>query len=314
MYVLVTGGAGFIGSHLVDKLVSSGCNVRVLDNLSSGKTSNIEGHLKSGKVELIEGDINNFETVKGAVKGCDAIAHLAAIISVPFSMKNPKLTCETNIGGTLNLLSNAAEKNVGKFVFISSCAVYGEPKYLPVDEVHPTNPLSPYAESKLLAERYCLGFHERQLLKSVVFRLFNVYGPRQGLNEYSGVITKFIDRLRSGQPLVIYGDGSQTRDFVHVSSVAEAIKNALLGSTGDGEVLNIGTGKSVSVKELAQTLLKSAHSKLTISYEAPRAGEIKFSYANTSKAKRLLGLESGVCLSDGLRDLLKKDGNQVSAV
>jgi UDP-glucose 4-epimerase len=307
MKVLVTGGAGFIGSHLVDRLVQCGTNVRVLDNLSTGKLSNIEGHIKDGKVDFIKGDINNFETVKKAIKDCDAIAHLAAVISVPFSMKNPKLTCETNIGGTLNLLSNAAEKGVGKFVFISSCAVYGDPKYLPVDEIHPTNPLSPYAESKLLAERYCLGFHERQLLKSVVFRLFNVYGQRQGLNEYSGVITKFIGQMRQGLPLVIYGDGSQTRDFVHVSSVVDAIHTALEGSKADGEIFNIGTGKSVTIKELAQTLLDSAHSTVDISYDPPRSGEINFSYANNSKAKRLLGLKTEVSLSDGLHDLLMQE-------
>jgi UDP-glucose 4-epimerase len=304
MKVLVTGGAGFIGSHLVDRLVNSGSTVRVIDNLSTGNLSNIEGYVKSGKVDFIEGDINDFELVKKSVQGCDAIAHLAAIISVPFSVKNPKLTFETNIGGTLNLLTAATEKRVGKLVFISSCAVYGEPAYLPIDELHPTNPLSPYAESKLLAERYCLGFHERQLLKSVIFRLFNVYGQRQGLNEYSGVMTKFIDRIGSNKPLVIYGDGSQTRDFVHVSTVVEAIHFALQGSKADGEVLNIGTGKAVTIKELAQTLLNSTQSKLKISYEAARSGDIKFSYANNSKAKQMLGLGSGVCLSDGLQDLL----------
>jgi UDP-glucose 4-epimerase len=309
MNVLVTGGAGFIGSHLVDRMVSCGCKVRVLDNLSTGQLSNISSHIKSGKVDFIEGDINDFELVKKSVKDCDAIAHLAAVISVPFSVKNPKLTCETNIGGTLNLLSAAAEKAVSKFVFISSCAVYGDPKYLPVDEAHPTNPLSPYAESKLLAERYCIGFHERQLLKTVVFRLFNVYGPRQGLNEYSGVITRFIERLKQNQPLIIYGDGAQTRDFVHVSYVVDAIQNALQTSKADGEVLNIGTGKSVTVNELAKTIIDSTGLTQKISHEAPREGDIKFSYANASKAKQLLGLGSCVNLTDGLKDLLSKEQN-----
>jgi UDP-glucose 4-epimerase len=174
-----------------------------------------------------------------------------------------------------------------------------------VDDQHPTNPVSPYAESKLLGERYCLGFHERQLIKSVVFRLFNVYGPRQGLNEYSGVITKFIDRLKSGQPLTIYGDGSQTRDFVHVSTVIEAIHTVLQSSKANGEILNIGTGKSVTIKELAQTLLDSAHSNQKITYEAAREGDIKFSYANNSKAKQLLNLQSKMTLSEGIQDLLK---------
>jgi UDP-glucose 4-epimerase len=305
MKVLVTGGAGFIGSHLVDHLVSHGYKVCVLDNLSSGKLSNIEGHIKNGSVEFINGDINNFDIVKKSVKGCNAIAHLAAIISVPFSVKNPKLTYETNISGTLNLLSAGAEQGVCKFIFVSSCAVYGEPTYLPIDESHPTNPVSPYAESKLLGERCCLGFHERQLLKAVVFRLFNVYGPRQGLNEYSGVITKFIDCLKQNSPLVIYGDGSQTRDFVHVSSVVEAIYNGLQSSKADGEILNIGTGKCSTITELAQVLLKAGNSNQEISYQAPREGDIKFSYANASKAKRLLELKSDVSLPEGIKDLLK---------
>ncbi|MCW4024553.1 MAG: NAD-dependent epimerase/dehydratase family protein [Candidatus Bathyarchaeota archaeon] len=306
MKILVTGGAGFIGSHLIDRLVNCGHDVRVLDNLSTGNLSNIESHIKTGKVDFIKGDINDFETVTESVKDCNSIAHLAAIVSVPFSVKNPQLTYETNIGGTLNLLAAGAQKGVSKFVFISSCAVYGDPTYLPIDEVHPTNPLSPYAESKLLAERYCIGFHERANLKSVIFRLFNVYGPRQGSNEYSGVITKFIDRLRLDQPLVIYGDGTQTRDFVHVSTVVEAIFRALNCNKADGEILNIGTGKSVTIKELAQTILDNAHSKLKISYEDTREGDIKFSYGNFSKLKQLLDLNAGISLSAGLQELQKR--------
>jgi UDP-glucose 4-epimerase len=306
MKTLVTGGAGFIGSHLVDKLVRCGHDVRVLDNLSTGNLSNIEHHLKTGKVDFVKGDINDSETVMNSVKGCNSIAHLAAIISVPFSVKNPQLTYETNIGGTLNLLHAGALLGVKKFVFISSCAVYGDPVYLPVDEAHPTNPLSPYAESKLLGERYCIGFHERTDLKSVIFRLFNVYGPRQGLNEYSGVITRFIDRLKLGQPLLIYGDGAQTRDFVHVSTVVEAIFRVLNCSKADGEIMNIGTGKSVTIKELAQTILDNVNSDLKISYEPPRTGDIKFSYGNASKVKQLLDLTSEISLATGLQELQKR--------
>jgi UDP-glucose 4-epimerase len=201
--VLVTGGAGFIGSHLVDQLVNSGYNVRVIDNLSTGKLTNIQEHIENGTVDFVEGDIKDLEQVKNCVHGVDAVLHLAAITSVPFSVKNPTLTYETNVAGTLNLLVSLAKEKVGKFVFISSCAVYGEPQYLPINENHPTNPISPYAESKLLGERYCIEFNENKLLKAVALRFFNVYGLRQGINDYSGVITKFVDQLKQGLPLIV---------------------------------------------------------------------------------------------------------------
>jgi len=192
--VLVTGGAGFIGSHIVDRLISSGYSVRVLDDLSTGKLSNIDVHVKSGKIDFVKGNVRNASTVKTAVKDVDASIHLAAITSVPFSVENPNDTFETNVAGTLNLLSSCAAEGVCKLVLVSSCAVYGDPESLPVDEQHPSNPISPYAESKLAAEKFCLGFHEKSLIKSVVLRLFNVYGPRQTVNDYSGVITRFVDR------------------------------------------------------------------------------------------------------------------------
>ena len=162
--VLVTGGAGFIGSHLVDKLVDKGYAVRVIDNLSTGNMANIKAHVDAGKVDFVKGDIRDVSLVKRSIKGVDLVFHLAAQTSVPFSVENPQLTYDTNVAGTLNLLASCARQKVGKFVFVSSCAVYGEPRYLPVDEKHPTNPISPYAESKLAGERYCLGFDERQLL------------------------------------------------------------------------------------------------------------------------------------------------------
>ena len=249
--VLVTGGAGFIGSHLVDQLVNSGYNVRVMDNLSTGKLTNIQEHIENGTVNFVEGDIKDLEQVKNCVHGVDAVLHLAAVTSVSFSVKNPTLTYETNAAGTLNLLVSLAKEKVGKFVFISSCAVYGEPQYLPIDELHPTNPISPYAESKLLGERYCLGFHENKLLKSVALRFFNVYGLRQGLNDYSGVITRFVDKLKQGLPLIVYGDGSQTRDFIHVSDIVEAIQSCLENEGAGGQVFNVGSGKPTSISSAA---------------------------------------------------------------
>jgi UDP-glucose 4-epimerase len=257
--VLVTGGAGFIGSHVVDRLVSDDFVVRVIDNLSTGKLANISQHLGKGAVDFIEADIRDFELVRKCVHGVDAVIHLAAITSVPFSVKQPEMTFETNVTGTLNLLNCCLEAETSQLVFISSCAVYGEPKYLPVDELHPAKPISPYAESKLLGERHCLAFHKKYTLKSVILRLFNVYGPRQGVNDYSGVITKFIDRIKQKMPLVIYGDGSQSRDLAR---------------------LNLG-----------------------LSHKEPRAGDIKNTFANISKAEKLLGYKPAFSLQNGLRAL-----------
>ena len=232
--------------------------------------------------------------------------HLAAITSVPFSVKNPTLTYETNVVGTLNLLVSLAKEKVGKFVFISSCAVYGEPQYLPINENHPTNPISPYAESKLLGERYCLGFHENKLLKAVALRFFNVYGLRQGLNDYSGVIIKFVDQLKQGLPLIVYGDGSQTRDFIHVSDIVNAIQCSLEKESAEGQVFNIGSGKATSIDELANTVLSLAGSDLEVIHKAPREGDITYSYADTSKATKLLDYKPQTKLNDGLREILAK--------
>jgi len=306
MKVLVTGGAGFIGSHLVDRLITEGYSVRVIDNLSTGKMENIQHHIDSGKVDFVKGDIQNAALVKTCVHNVDAVIHLAAITSVPFSVENPDLTYENNVAGTVNLLIASAKEKVLKFVFISSCAVYGEPCYLPIDENHSRNPISPYAGSKLAAEQFCLGFHKKQLLKATVLRLFNVYGPRQGVNDYSGVITHFINRSRQQLSLIIHGDGSQTRDFVYVLDVAEAIMSSLKTQATDGEVFNIGFGKPTSVYELAQTVLALVGLDAAISYEKPRLGDIKDSYANISKAEKLLGYTPAVSLVNGLRALLEE--------
>jgi UDP-glucose 4-epimerase len=304
MKVLVTGGTGFIGSHLVDRLINDGCNVRVIDDLSTGKLDNIQSHLSAGRVDFVKGDIRDPSLVSKSVSGVDFVVHLAAVTSVPFSVLNPDLTFDVNVGGTVNLIRACAQEDVGRFLFVSSCAVFGDQKLLPVSENHQPFPISPYAESKLIAEHYCLGFHHRRLLRSVVLRFFNVYGPRQGMNDYSGVITRFIDCVRRKEPLVIYGDGSQTRDFVNVRDVVEAVYACLKSSFAEGEVFNIGSGKATSVGELARLVLDLAGVNLEVRYEKPRAGDIKNSRADVSKAKRLLGFEPRVPLRDGLRELL----------
>jgi UDP-glucose 4-epimerase len=306
--ILVTGGAGFIGSHLVDHLVGEGYSVRVLDNLSSGSLKNIANHLKTGKVDFIKGDICDGIAVKRSVENIDAVFHLAAQISVPASIKDPNTTFNTNLAATVDLLNASVQAHIKKFLFASSCAVYGDSHVLPISEKCVTNPISPYAESKLIAERYCLGFSERKLLETVVFRFFNVYGPRQGMNDYSGVITRFIERSRQGLPLVIYGDGLQTRDFVNVQDIVQALMSGLKCSTSNGEAFNVGTGKPSSVKELAELIMHLTSQSNEIQYEKPRAGDILESYADVSKAKNLLGYSPKVMLGDGLQALLRVGG------
>lgn len=307
--VLVTGGAGFIGSHVVDRLVNNACSVRIIDNLSTGKLMNINTHLGKGAVDFVKGDIRDPELVRKCVHDVDAVVHLAAITSVPFSFKQPQFTYETNVNGTLNLLNACAQEKVEKFIFISSCSVYGEPKYLPVDELHSTNPISPYAESKLMGERYCLNFHKKHALKSVVLRLFNVYGPRQGINDYSGVITKFIDSIKQKTPLVIFGNGSQNRDFVNVNDVSQAALQALKNEAAEGEIFNIGFGAPTSINELAKSVLELADLNLEISYEQPRSGDIKNTFADISKAEKLLDYKPHFSLNAGLNNLFSAESN-----
>lgn len=302
---LVTGGAGFIGSHLVDRLVDDGCIVTVIDNLSTGNIANIKQHVDNGKVGFVEGDICDPSLVKQAMKGVDLVFHLAAQTSVPLSVEKPQLTYEINVAGTLNILAECVKQTVRKLILASTCAVYGEPKYLPIDEKHPACPISPYAESKLAAERYCLGFNERSLCCSVVLRFFNVYGPRQGLNDYSGVITNFLENALKNKPLTVYGDGSQTRDFVNVQDVIDALMAAVDSPKAEGEILNVGTGKQTTINDLARSILEITDSKVTVSLAPARAGDIKHSYADISKAQKLLQYQPKVSLTRGLSELAK---------
>jgi nucleoside-diphosphate-sugar epimerase len=302
--VLVTGGAGFIGSHVVDRLVADGHEVRILDNISTGSLDNINYPLNAGEVDFIKGDIRDAAVVQKSLEGVDVVIHLAALVSVSLSVENPSLTFDINLAGTMNLLTQSAKIGVGKLVFISSCAVCGDTKVLPVTEQTLPDPISPYAESKLLGERYCLGFSERHLLPAVVLRFFNVYGPRQKMNDYSGVITRFIEQAKQKKPLTIYGDGFQTRDFVNVADVAKAVLTSSKSKI-EGEVFNIGSGHPVSINELAKTILQLSNTDLPIRHEPARPGDIKDSYADISKAKTLLGFRPRVSLREGLQLLIK---------
>lgn len=252
MKVLVTGGAGFIGSHVVDKLMIDGHDVVVLDNLSTGNMSNFEHHLNESRFHFFKGDIRQVLTVEKAIDGADAVIHAAAIVSVPLSIENPVLTNEVNVLGTLNLLEASIKAKVKRFVYVSSCAVYGDAAKLPIDEGALVRPLSPYASSKLAAEEHCTVFFENHGLETVRLRYFNVYGPRQAASEYAGVMVKFLERIRRDQPPIIFGDGEQTRDFVYVDDVVAATLLALNRDGVAGNVFNIGTGEVVTINKLCQ--------------------------------------------------------------
>ena len=305
MRVLVTGGAGFIGSHTVDKLLVEGVEVVVLDNLRSGRLENIRQHVNKGNFRFVRGDIRNLHLVKDLVSDVDAVIHLAALVSVPESIKDPALTYAINVNGTLNLLKASVDFGVKRFVYASSCAVYGNAENLPIKEDYPPKPLSPYASSKLTAEDYVQKYNRNFGLETVCLRYFNVYGPRQIYSDYSGVITRFINRLTNDLPLVIFSDGEQTRDFVYVTDVAEANILALKHAKAIGEIFNIGTGVATTINQLANMLLELAgKNSLETVHSEPREGDIRHSVADISKAKEKLGYCPKVSLKDGLKRLL----------
>ena len=303
--ILVTGGAGFIGSHFVEAALQKGLRVKVLDNLSSGRLDNLSSCLVDERLEFVEGDIRCASVVDTAAKGIDAVVNLAALVSVPNSIKEPKRTALTNSLGTLSLLEACVKNRIERFVYASSCAVYGNPRYLPIDEEHPTNPLSPYAASKLAGEAYCNAFTATYGLETVCLRLFNVYGLRQGGGPYAGVIVKFLERLKQGKAPVIFGDGSQTRDFVHVSDVVEALLLSL-DCEGVGERINVGSGRAVTINELAQLMMRITGKDMVPIYEARRDGEITYSEVNIAKAQSLLGYRPRVSLEEGLARIISE--------
>lgn len=304
--VLVTGGAGFIGSHVVDRLIEEDLKVVVLDNLQGGQLENIRQHIGKKNFRFVQGDIRDSRLVRDCVRDMDAVIHQAALVSVPESIKNPVLTNDVNVSGTLNLLKASADSNVKRFVYASSCVVYGNTEKLPIKENDSLRPVSPYGVSKLAAENYARVFYEVFGLETVCLRYFNVYGPRQLHGDYSGVITQFISQSTKNRPLVIFGDGEQTRDFVHVQDVVEANLLALRNKEIAGETFNIATGKATTINQLANMFLeitKKPHLKLT--HCKPRKGDIKHSYADISKAKEKLQYTPKISLKKGLKELAK---------
>jgi UDP-glucose 4-epimerase len=304
--ILVTGGAGFIGSHIVDRLLDEGFKVRVLDNLSTGEIKNLAQHQNKKSFQFIEGDIRNFDLVKKTVKGVDAVFHEAALVSVTRSVENPLLSKEINVTGTVNLLKACVDAHVKRFVYASSCAVYGDTETLPNHENLAPKPLSPYAVDKLAAENYAKVFHNVYGLETASLRYFNVYGPRQKHGPYSGVISIFINRLLKNKPPIIYGDGEQTRDFINVKDVVEANMFALSKRKAVGEVFNISTGEATTINKLTETIQKIMDkTSLKPVHAEPRPGDIKHSYGDISKARRNLEYEPKVQLEKGLSELVK---------
>lgn len=303
--ILVTGGAGFIGSHIVDRLLDEGYKVRVIDDLSTGDKQNLVQHKNNQDFEFVQGDIRETETVKMAVKGVEAVIHEAALVSVSQSIEKPLLSNSINVIGTLNLLKACSEEQVKRFVFASSCAVYGDTNSLPIKEDVLLNPLSPYAADKIAAENYIKVFGIRNNMETVCLRYFNVYGPRQKAGPYSGVISVFVNNFIQNITPIIFGDGTQTRDFVSVNDVVESNLCALSQNDVAGKVFNICTGKPITINQVLETVQKVT-GKLEIKpvYKNARIGDIQHSFGDETKAKMELKFEAKIQFKDGLKDLM----------
>ena len=298
---LVTGGAGFIGSNLVIRLVEEGQQkVRVIDNLSTGKRENLAPVL--GKVDFQAGDIRDLDFVEDQIRDVEIVFHQAALPSVDRSVKDPMATNESNIHGTLNVLLAARNNGVKRVIYASSSSVYGDSPTLPKHEEMPVNPLSPYALSKYAGEKYCQLFYELYNLETICLRYFNVFGPNQDAgSQYAAVIPRFISAILNGGPITIYGDGEQTRDFSFIDNVVAANLLAASSEEGIGETFNIACGERVSVNQLAEQLMDVLGRKVPVVHEDPRSGEVKHSLADITKAAERLGYSPSVDIWEGLR-------------
>lgn len=301
---LVTGGAGFIGSHIVERLLMLGSRVRVLDNFSTGRRENILPF--AADIQLIDGDICDAECVETALEGVDYVFHQAAMPSVTRSLKEPLQTARVNAEGTAQVLIAAQKARVKRFVYASSSSVYGDTPVLPKREDMPLKPMSPYAASKAAGEYYCIAFFEAYGLPTVILRYFNVFGPRQDpTSEYAAVIPKFITQSLRGETLEIYGDGEQTRDFTYVDDVVLANTYACIHDDAVGKILNIARGCSISVNDLATMIVNSVGSNSPIVHVEARKGEVRHSRADISLAADLLGYKPTIELSEGIARTLR---------
>lgn len=295
---LVTGGAGFIGSHLSEELIRRGERVRVVDSLVTGKRANL-AHLP--QVEFIEGDLANFDVAKRSVQGVDYVLHQAAIPSVPRSVEDPITSNRANIDASLNLLVAARDARVRRVVYAGSSSAYGNSETLPKVETMPTAPLSPYALQKLVVEQYCALFTALYGLETVTIRYFNVFGPRQDPSSpYSGVISLFIRALCEGRQPTIHGNGEQTRDFTYVANVVDGVLRASEAPSVSGEVINVATGGRISLNDLFRAVRDLVGARVEPIYGPPRAGDVRDSQADIGKARRLLNYQPTISFEQGL--------------
>jgi UDP-glucose 4-epimerase len=300
MKVLVTGGGGFIGSHLVEGLVAAGHDVRVLDNFATGRRENVLGLLD--RIELIEGDVQSYERAHAAVRGTEVVFHQAALPSVPRSVQDPLTSNATNVTGTLNVLLAARDSDVRRVVFASSSSVYGANPELPKHEELLTLPMAPYAVAKLAAESYCRSFTEVFGLETVALRYFNVFGSRQDpTSQYAAVVPNFITAALNGSQPVVYGDGEQSRDFTHVENVVAANLLAMTAAGASGKTYNIAAGERTSLNRLLELIGEATGVELEPRYEEARPGDVRHSEADVSRARAELGYEPKVSLLDGLK-------------
>jgi nucleoside-diphosphate-sugar epimerase len=300
MRYLVTGGAGFIGSNIVDELVRRGHQVTVLDDLSAGKESNLAD--VRGKIDLRIGNITDLADVQSACHGADYVIHLAARTSVPRSVQNPVETNHVNIDGTLNVLVAARDAKVRRFVYAASSSAYGETPALPKTEAMQPNPISPYGITKYVGELYAGVFGRVYGLENVCVRYFNVFGPRQDpTSQYSGVLSRFMLAVIEGQPLVVYGDGEQSRDFTFIENIVNETLRACEAKGASGMVFNGGTGARITLNQVLKLLEKVTGKKIQAKYDPPRAGDIRDSQADVSLALKVLGYEPRVHFEEGLQ-------------
>ncbi len=300
MRTLVTGGGGFIGSNLVRALLARGDDVRVLDNFATGSRANIAGLERD--VELVEGDLRSYERVHAAVRGVEVVFHQGALPSVPRSVQDPLTTTAVNVEGTLNVLLAARDEGARRIVNASSSSVYGNSGDLPRTESQAPDPISPYAVAKLAAERFCTSFSRVYGMEIVSLRYFNVFGPRQDpTSQYAAVVPRFIRNIAAGEPVTIYDDGEQSRDFTFVDNVVGGNLLAAEANGVSGEMLNVATGASVTVNALADAIGELLGKTVEKTYEPAREGDVRASWADIGEARRLLGYEPRVDFADGLR-------------
>jgi nucleoside-diphosphate-sugar epimerase len=298
--VLVTGGAGFIGSNLVRALLERGNEVRVLDNFATGRRENLVDI--AGDVELVEGDLRSYERVHTAVRGTEVVFHLGALGSVPRSVQDPLTTTAVNVDGTLNVLLAARDEGVARVVSASSSSVYGDGGTFPRVETQAPDPISPYGVAKLAAERFCVSFHRVYGLEAVALRYFNVFGPRQDpSSQYAAVIPLFVRAVQEGRPVTIHGNGEQSRDFTYVANIVEANILAASAPGAGGRVLNVAAGSSVTVNAVADSIGHLLDRPVLREYAPPRPGDVDRSWADVSLAKEIVGFETTIGFEEGLR-------------